>query len=261
MGPANRTIPARERLKPRRAWRRVITLIGTGHVFDLRRNLQREVMARAPDVVCLELDPGRMQALLARKRGAKGAPVPYAYKLLAEFQDRMAAERGIAPGDEMLAAFEAAQGAGIPVSLIDVDAQVAFRRLWQSMGFLEKARFFGSAIASTILPRRYVERELEKMQGDYDSLLAELAKDYPTVKRVLIDERNEHMASQLAALRAQGKERVVAVMGDGHVEGIRVLLGGRGLGGEVEVVRLKQLQGPPPAEGTATFSFQTDVSP
>jgi pheromone shutdown protein TraB len=235
----------------------VLTLIGTGHVFDLRRRLQREVMARAPDVVCLELDPGRFRALLAKQQGAPMGDVPLVYRMLAEFQSKMAAERGIAPGDEMLAAFECARDAKVQVELIDMDAQRAFQRLWSTMGLVEKARFVGSAALGMVLPKRFLEAEMEKLQGDYGDLFDQLARDYPTVKRVLIDERNAHMAARLAGLRGQGKERIVAVVGDGHVEGLRALLTEQGLGAEVEAVRLRELSTPEPAGGSASWSFST----
>jgi pheromone shutdown protein TraB len=233
----------------------VITLIGTGHVFDLRTRLQRELLARAPEVVCLELDPARLHALLAKQRG-KPAEVPLAYRMLAQFQGRIAAEHGIDPGDEMLAAFEAARQASVPVELIDLDAQVAFRRLWEGMGLWERARLLGSAAVSMLLPRRMVEKQLEEMQGDYAGVFEQMAREFPTVKRVLIDERNAHMAAKLATLRQQGRQRIVAVIGDGHVDGIRGMLQRQGL--EVEMVRLKDLQAPEPA-GSATVRWTTEV--
>lgn len=232
----------------------LITLIGTGHVFDLRARLQREVLARMPDVVCLELDPGRLRALLARKHGTlKPGDVPLAYRMLSDFQGRIASGNGIQPGDELLAAFEAAQQARLPVELIDLDAQVAFQRLWASMGWVERGRLLGSAFVSMVLPKGMVEEQLEEMQADYEGVFAQMAEEFPTVKRVLIDERNEHMAGRLRALREQGRERIVAVVGDGHVDGMRALLEGRGL--PVEAVRLKDLRAPePPQSASATWS-------
>jgi pheromone shutdown protein TraB len=232
----------------------LITLIGTGHVFDLRARLQREVLGRVPDVVCIELDPGRLRALLARKHGQlKPGDVPLAYRMLAEFQGRIASGNGIQPGDELLAAFEAAQQARLPVELIDLDAQVAFQKLWATMGWLERGRLLGSAMVSMVLPKRMVEQQLEEMQGDYEGAFEQLAKEFPTVKRVLIDERNEHMAARLRALRGQGRERIVAVVGDGHVDGMRALLEQHGL--PVEAVRLRDLRAPgPPPSASATWS-------
>lgn len=230
----------------------VITLIGTGHVFDLRKRLQREVLSRAPDVVCLELDPGRLHALLTKQQGGDA---PLAYRMLAEFQGRIASDEGIAPGDEMLAAFEAARQAQVPVELIDVDARVAFGKLWSDMGWWEKARFLGSAAVGGVLPKWFVKRELDKLQREPSDLLAQLGKEYPTVRRVLIDERDAHMAARLAALRAGGKERIVAVVGDGHIAGMRQQLEQRGLAQETEVVRLRDLR----SQEGASYSFTTEV--
>jgi pheromone shutdown protein TraB len=236
----------------------VITLIGTGHVFDLRHRLQREVLARSPDVVGIELDPGRLQALLARQRGdPKAGNAPLAYRLLAEFQDRMAEDEGVLPGDELLAAYEAAVMAQVPVALIDQDAQQAFARLWKEMGLLEKARFLGSAAMGVVLPKSVLAKDVSQLKGDYSAMLEQLGKDYPTVKRVLLDERNVHMAQRILALRAQGKERVVAVVGDGHVDGIAALLRGAH-GQELEVLRLRELQAEPD-QGTASYSFTATV--
>jgi pheromone shutdown protein TraB len=233
----------------------MITLLGTGHVFDLRKRLQRELLARVPDVVCLELDPGRMQGLLARQRGST-SEAPLTYRLLAEFQGKMASEHGIAPGDEMLAAYEAAQQARVPVELIDLDAQRTFQRLWGEMGWGERARLVASGVASLVLPKRMVEDQLEQMQADYAGFFEAMAKEYPTIKRVLIDERNAHMAARLAGLHAQGKQSVVAVVGDGHVDGMRALLEAQGL--VVECVRLKELRAPEQAS-TATWSTFVDA--
>jgi len=229
----------------------VITLLGTGHVFDLRQRLQRELLARVPDVVCLELDPGRLNGLLAKQRGST-AEAPLTYRLLAEFQGKMASDEGITPGDEMLAAFEAARDARVPVELIDLDAQKMFARMWSEMGWVERGRLVLSGAASMVLPRSLVEKQLDAMQGDYEGFFEQMAKEYPTVKRVLIDERNAHMAGRLASLHAQGKERVVAVVGDGHVDGMRALLEAQGL--PVEAVRLKELRAPSLQGPSATWS-------
>lgn len=234
----------------------MIALLGTGHVFNLRRRLQREVLARAPDVVGLELDAPRLQALLARKRGRDA---PLAYRLLADFQERVAGFRDVAAGDEMIAAYEAARQAGVAVELIDLDARAAFGRLWGEMGWFERARFLGSAFAASLMPRRVVEKELGRLEGDYSGLLEQLARDYPTVKRVLLDERDAHMAARLAALRAQGRERVVAVMGDAHVDGVRRALEARGFGAELEAVRLRELRGPEVQGPGASAGFTTEV--
>jgi pheromone shutdown protein TraB len=94
------------------------------------------------------------------------------------------------------------------------------------------------------------------MQQDYAGTFDALAKEYPTVKRVLIDERNAHMAQRLGELHAQGRERIVAVVGDGHVDGMRDLLAARGLA--VECVRLRDLRAQPQPGSSAAWSVTVE---
>ena len=84
-----------------------------------------------------------------------------------------------------------------------------------------------------------MERELERFEEDESAFLQELAKDLPSVKRVLIDERNSHMAIAVRTLEARHGS-VVAVVGEGHLEGLRALLADR----SPDVVRLRELRHP-----------------
>ncbi|HVM46156.1 MAG TPA: TraB/GumN family protein, partial [Candidatus Thermoplasmatota archaeon] len=163
------------------------------------------------------------------------------YRLLADFQTRIANEYGVEAGDEMLAAGEEARALGVPLALIDKDAQQTFQRLRGEMRFGEKMRLLGSAVVGLIpiLPGKSIEKQVDEMQENYTAYFAEMEKRFPTLKRVLLDERNEHMARALASM-AQTNERVVAVLGDGHVDGVQALLESWGL--PVETVRLKELR-------------------
>jgi pheromone shutdown protein TraB len=62
-------------------------------------------------------------------------------------------------------------------------------------------------------------------------------REFPTAKRVLIDDRNLHMAKAIKKIN-EDYENIVAVIGDGHVEGIRKLLEVS----DVEIIRLSQLR-------------------
>lgn len=237
--------------------RRVITLIGTGHVFDIGRRVREEVRRRAPTVVGIELDPPRYHALRNRNKDRRGVPI--VYRLLADFQTRIANQYGVEAGDEMLAASQEASELGVPLALIDKDAQQTFLRLRKEMRFSEKARLLGSAVVGLlpILPGKSIEKQVDEMQEDYTAYFEVMGKKFPTLKRVLLDERNVHMASALAEL-SRTHERVVAVMGDGHVDGVRDILAAQGL--PVETVRLKDLRkGAPQPVGTATATLTLEV--
>jgi len=235
----------------------VITLVGVGHVFDLNRQIREVILLRRPRVVGIELDRVRFLALQDRG-GRRDAPV--LYRLLSLFQERMAGKFGVQVGDEMLAAADAAKHVGAEVALIDQDSAVMFQRLWSGMSFEERVKMFVAAASGLFVSRRRVEKELARFESDNTGYLAEFGTQFPHVKRVLIDERDAHMAQTLRGLHAQGGA-VVAVIGDGHLEGLRRQLQDLPL----EIIRLHDLRGgsvpPPPSApdgASVTFSYQTE---
>jgi pheromone shutdown protein TraB len=218
----------------------VITLVGTGHIFDLRRRIQDEIFRRSPTMVAIELDPGRFQAL-RHPEAAKGGPV--LYRMLANMQQKMAGQYGTEAGNEMVAAADAAQDLQVPLALIDRDAGEVLRRVWREMGFREKVRAMGALAFGFVAPSRNVEADLERIQDDYAGTFEELGRKFPTIRRVVIDERDDHMANTLADL-AKSQSSLVAILGDGHIDGIAKRLASRGV--EFETVRLRDLRGRDP---------------
>ncbi|MFQ5919761.1 MAG: TraB/GumN family protein [Thermoplasmata archaeon] len=220
----------------------MITLLGVSHVFRLGPRIQEEIQTRRPDVIALELDPGRLLALQEPHRVRR---VPGVYSMLAGFQRRIARDYGAGVGEEMLAAHDTGRRLGIPVALIDIDSRETWRSLWLSLGPLELLKLVFSAFGSLFVGREQIEHELQRYQADYAGFMDALGRDYPAVKAVLVDERNAHMAKELRHLE-DAYARVVAVVGDGHIQGLSRLLEGR----EVEVVRLWELR-PREAESAA----------
>ena len=239
-----------------------ITLIGTGHVFDIGARVRHEIRRREPGAVAIELDRARYQALRSKNKDKTG--VPLVYRLLAEFQTRLADKYGVEAGDEMLAAADEAAALAVPLALVDRDARVTFQRLRQEMPAIEKLRFVGSAVVG-ILPwypgQKSIEKQLDDMQDDYAKVFEMMGDRLPTLKRVLLDERNEYMANHLAQM-ASHHARLVAVVGDGHVDGMQAILQRRD-DIIVETVRLKELRTGPAVEsgeGTASASFAVEIA-
>jgi pheromone shutdown protein TraB len=230
----------------------VITLLGVGHVFDLQRSVRAQIHARRPRVVALELDAGRYAFLLNRSRPR---PRPSLFGLLARFQSRLAQEYGVQVGDEMVAAAKAAGEIGSEVALIDRDSRVTLQRAWQGMSFQERVRLLTSVVASLLVRRKRVEAELDRFYEDERAYIEQFAAELPTVKRVLIDERDALMAEALRSLHGSRGD-VVAVVGDGHVEGLRRLLAGL----PVEVVRLKEMQRVSPAAAASGTAASESVT-
>ncbi len=209
----------------------MITLLGVGHVFDIGAAIRAEVLARRPKVVALELDPIRYQAIMSREPRRRGWSV---LGLLAQFQVRIADQYGVQVGDEMVAAARAAQEVGSEVVLIDEDSRVVLRRVWGDI------RLLTSALGAFFTRKEKVEAELQRFYRDEQSFLSEFAAELPTAKRILIDERDVAMARTLHQV-AESRGDVVAVVGEGHVEGLLRHLAGV----PIEVVHLEQLRSAP----------------
>lgn len=224
----------------------MIVILGVGHVFDIADQVRRIIEAERPDVVCVELDQARYHALLnpGEPRHAR-----LTYRLLAKMQKRLAQQYGGEVGAEMLAATKAAQSIGADIMLIDADANLLFQRLFKEMPPLEKVKLLLSAATSLFISRKRVEKELENFQENNGLYMGQMEEQFPTLKRILLDERNQLMAGRLDAL-ASRYPTVVAVIGDGHVDGIISLLDRD----DLKVYRLKDIR----AQGGASSAKPVD---
>lgn len=228
----------------------MITIVGTGHVFDLSSKISQIIEEKIPNLICVELDEKRYLAMISKDRESRDLPLMY--KILSRFQQRVADWYGTKAGEEMLIAIKIAGVKGIDVKFIDMDAEMVFERFWKSMGFGEKIKMIFSGIIGLISGRKIMEREIDRFKDRVDEIIEEVGKKFPSMKRILIDERDEYMARKLEEL-SKDYRSIMAFVGDGHVPGIERYLRSRNL--EVEVIRLKDLQ------SNATISFTTQVDP
>lgn len=206
-----------------------LVLIGTGHVFRIAQEIRGAIHAVHPDIVFVELDRGRLRSLLAKRRGAEPQKASgFVHKRLQRFQEGVASMYGGEVGEEMLAAVQAGQEVGAEVRLIDPPADATLRRALKEMRLREWLRLGGMAVQGTfkaIWPggkkrsRAALESELKRYQEDPASALTEIEDQFPTVYRIVIAERDELMARRIRNGLA-GRRVGVAVVGDGHVNGI-----------------------------------------
>ena len=74
--------------------------------------------------------------------------------------------------------------------------------------------------------------------GDFTKELREFSVNYPTIKSHLIDRRDTYMSKNIVKiLRYNHDSRIVAIVGEGHVDGIKSKLSSL----NPKVVRLKDL--------------------
>jgi pheromone shutdown-related protein TraB len=209
---------------------REITLVGTAHVSrESVTEVERTIEEENPDHVCIEIDEQRYQTLtqgqdwsklsidrvLKERRGF----LLLANLALNSFQRKLGRDLGIKPGEEMKAAAAAAERAGLPFSFADRPVQITLRRAWASSSLWNRMKMLASLLASIFSNEKISEEEIEnlKHKSAIQDMMEELAEFLPSVKEVLIDERDRYLATKI--YQAEG-EKVLAVIGAGHVQGI-----------------------------------------
>lgn len=230
---------------------RQIYLVGTAHVSSSSAELvDRVIREQQPDTVCLELCDSRYEALSNPERWQDTdlysvirhgrAYVLMAQLALAAFQRKLAEEFRIRPGEEMHRALAAAHATGAEVVLVDREIRTTLKRAWASAGFGAMLRMIGSLVVS-LFNRESVSREdVEKLKGtdELTMMLEEFSGALPGVKTALIDERDQYLAAKIDAAPGQ---RLVAVVGAGHVPGIK-----RVFGQAIDLAALDELPPPKP---------------
>ena len=228
-------------------------LIGTAHVSQESADLVREVINQEqPDCVCVELDARRFEVLSQPKRWESLDLKEIIRKqqlstllvnlLLASYQKRLGDQLGVMPGTEMLEATKTAEKYGIPVALCDRDVRVTMRRAWRTTPFWRKSMLVSSLMLSVFDTTQVTEQEIRdlKKQDALSDMMEELGKEVPTLKSVLIDERDRYLAQKIQDAKGQ---KIVAVVGAGHMPGIqRTLKDGQS-------VDLEELDIIPPVSG------------
>lgn len=226
-----------------------VYLVGTAHFSkESVRDVRETIRKVRPNVVVLELC-GERQLMLQyseedilreaaeinftkvrhyiRRDGlVAGVMQSLFLKLSAELTKKL----GVAPGGEFRAAYEEGVKQGARIVLGDRLINVTFKRVLLSLNFFQKLRFYYTIGKTLSTDLTITPEEVEKMKNKdmVDMLVGELAKEFPTVTEVLVDERDKVLAYSLkhAALPTANfpmtpRMVIVGVVGMGHVKGIQ----------------------------------------
>ena len=210
---------------------KAITLIGTAHVSKESAELVKTVIEELrPDTVCVELCESRYQAISQKERWQntdivkiikdKKAFLLLSNLMLASFQKRIAQKLDVVPGQEMMAALESAKSVGAATYLADRDIRVTLSRTWRLMGMWDKMKLFFQLLLSMGDMEDITEEDVEKMKQEdvLETLLSEVGQHMPVLRDILIDERDQYLTEKI---RNAPGEKIVAVVGAGHVPGIK----------------------------------------
>ena len=209
---------------------RDILLLGTAHISQHSvADVEQAVEEETPDHVCIEIDESRYKSIsegqnwerlniyqvLRQKKGF----LLIANLVLSSFQRRMGLDLGVTPGAEMIRAIEISKEKNIPFSFCDREIQTTLRRAWRKTGFWGKNKMLAALLSSVFTKEKLTEEEIERLKNRnaLEDMMSELADYLPSVKEVLIDERDLFLASKIR--QAEGK-KILAVVGAGHLNGI-----------------------------------------
>lgn len=225
---------------------RRIILIGTAHVSSESADLVEQVIREEkPDSVSVELCDSRYQSLIQKNRWQetnlikaireKKAFLLLMGLILSYFQRKIGGNLGVRPGEEMLRAVQAARENGAVVHLADRDIRVTLARAWRIMGLWTKMKLFAQLLVSSGELDDLAPEDIENLkQTDVlEALLDEIGESLPEIRTVLIDERDIYLAEKI---RRSPGDKVVAVVGAGHVPGIK-----RQFGKEADLQPLEQI--------------------
>ncbi len=210
---------------------REITLLGTAHVSRESADLVASVIEEErPDTVCIELCDSRYQSMtknnqwqdtdLVKVIKEKKAFLLLSNLLLAHFQKKIGKRLGVKPGEEMMRAIRSAEAVNAHVHLADRDIRTTLSRTWRLMSLWTKLKLAAQLIVSVGEADNIEQEDIEKMKQEdvLETLLSEIGETLPELRRILIDERDQYLAHKI---RTAPGNRIVAVVGAGHVPGIQ----------------------------------------
>lgn len=217
-------------------------LIGTSHIAAQSvKEITTAINTHNPDIVAVELDSQRAYALMQeqknrislpqiRKIGFKG----FVFAKIGQIvQQKLGKMVGVAPGADMKAALIEAQKQKALIALIDQPIGITLRNFSKALTWKEKGRFFLDFWKGIFSPQKQMQKMgLEKLDlrtvpasALIRTLMEDLRQRYPNVYKTLVEDRNHYMVKRLAKLQqAHPGKKIMAIVGAGHVEGMKELL-------------------------------------
>jgi pheromone shutdown-related protein TraB len=229
-----------------------IILVGTAHISkDSVEEVKQAIEKYNPDIVAVELCKRRYEVIIEKDKWentpvtqllkSNNAYLVLAQTFLSSIQRRLGKEYGVEPGSEMIAAIDEAKKHNLDIALVDRDISVTLKRAWRKMGFREKFRLFWEFMKAMV---GYEEEDLENLdlkelmkEDVISALMKEFSDIAPSASNVLIHERDKYIAKKIYDESKKGK--VVAVVGAGHINGIKNYLDNKDL--DIDLKELDQV--------------------
>jgi pheromone shutdown-related protein TraB len=203
-------------------------IIGSSHISEQSimqvKDGFKEII---PDIVAIELDERRAVSLFERKKPNKflllkmlGLPGFIFYIVGELIQKNLGKIVKIDPGSEMKTAILLAKENNTGVVFIDRDIQITLTRFSK---YFKKRELLKMIFDLFFGKKEKIDFDLTKVPSEHiiDFALNEVKKRYPSIYRVLIEERDMYMSHRLHALSTTlSDKKILVIVGAGHVKGI-----------------------------------------
>lgn len=206
-----------------------ITFVSVIHTdVESVEHARQIVRKERPMVVAVELDHDRYQQLL-NPNTVQEQPAPAgdtAQDLmyhLALLEKSLGDMTGSNVGDEMLAAIEEGHAIGARIALVDRPMQATMKAMMQ----VPISELYGLI---NILPEATKDIEeggaidlidMLKKDGAVDDIMNQFQTEFPNLTQVLINQRDEYVAKALHFILNDIEGKIVAVLGAGHIQGVK----------------------------------------
>lgn len=210
-------------------------ILGTAHVSEAScQDVVTLIRAVRPEVVLVELCVERKPILTMEKvkepslsevwsevSAGRATPFQGIYSwLLAKVGKNL----DVMPGEEFRVALREAHAVGAQVVLGDRPLTVTLARVWRALSFWEKLKLSTMLLWTglSMLDTDEMKKEIERMKESdvLTEAIKEFGKEFPSLVTPLLSERDEYMVYIMRKVSTKARN-VVAVVGAGHLQGIR----------------------------------------
>ena len=215
-----------------------VIIIATSHIASQSiREVEETILKEKPECVAVELDRLRYENLKSEQQGSKidmlkalGPSTFFVIWIFKKLQQWLGSKVGILPGSEMMKAIEIAKQNNIKIALIDQDIGTILNEI-KNIPRGEKFKLIWYLIKAPILirvPGLNKEKATINLSETPSEDVVELAiklleTEFPTLYKVLLENRNIFMAEKIKELQKHF-EKIVVVVGAGHKKGIENII-------------------------------------
>ncbi len=190
---------------------------------------RKTVIDTEPDVVAVELDRTRYHQLsnpdpvsVESTEIQSGNAIQDLMLQIAKMEKDLGNLTGADVGNEMLAAIEAGRSIGARIALVDRPIEATAQALARIP--LDEIYRLSGVIPGAVENLDEGEADdiisLLKEDGAVDDLMDDFRTEFPTLARVLIDERDEFIARAIKSIMNDVDGKIVVVLGAGHIDGV-----------------------------------------